>query len=128
MGDDGCFHIWHPEADLYIMNLANGMVHPLEEANSNAAESYHSWSSNGRWILFSSRRDDSNYTRLYLSYVDENGKDHKAFAVPQEDPEYYYHYLRSYNVPEFMSEPVSISPQEFAAAAKKEPIQAQYKN
>ena len=128
MGDDGCFHIWHPEADLYIMDLTNGEVHPLEEANSNAAESYHSWSSNGRWILFSSRRDDSNYTRLYLSYVDEYGRARKAFAVPQEDPEYYYHYLRSYNVPEFMSEPVSISPQEFAAAAKKEAIQALYKN
>lgn len=127
-GDHGCFHIWHPEADLYQMDLTTGEVRPLTEANSQYAESYHSWSSNGRWILFSSRRDDSNYTRLYMAYFDTEGKAHKAFAMPQEDPAFYHHYLRSYNVPEFMTEPVSISPQEFAAAAKKEAIQATYKD
>ena len=127
-GKDGCFHIWHPEADLWLMDLHNQKVQPLTEANSPQAESYHSWSSNGRWILLSSRRDDGNYTRLYLAYFDpQSGRARKAFVVPQENPEFYQHYLRSYNVPEFMVEPVSISPQEFAAAAKKEAVNAEYK-
>lgn len=125
-GTYGCFHIWHPEADLYLMDLTTGNTRPLRRANSTKAESYHSWSSNGRWILFSSRRHDSNYTRLYIAYIDEQGKDHKAFAVPQEDPMFYQHYMRSYNVPEFMVEPVKITPQEFAAAAKKDAIKASY--
>ena len=97
----------------------------MRGANSTQSESYHSWSSNGRWILLSSRRDDGNYTRLYIAYFNpQTGQASKAFAVPQEDPEFYQHYLRSYNVPEFMVEPVTISPQEFAAAAKKDAIKA----
>ncbi len=118
-GNWGCFHVWHPDADLYIMDLQTQNVHKLEEANSNMAESYHSWSSNGRWILFISRRDDGNYSRLYIAYFDRNGHGHKAFELPQRDPNFYDFYLRSYNVPEFMKEPVKISPQTFASAAKK---------
>ncbi|MBQ8361613.1 MAG: PD40 domain-containing protein [Bacteroidaceae bacterium] len=124
MGGWGCFHIWHPDADLYLTDLYTGETRPLEQVNSPQAESYHSWSSNGRWIVLSSRRDDGNYTRLYLAYFDRQGHAHKAFALPQHSPEFYHQFLRSYNVPEFMVEPVRISPQEFAAAARREPVQA----
>lgn len=127
MGSFGCFHIWHPDADLYLMDLQSGSTRKLENVNSPQAESYHSWSSNGRWMLFSSRRDDGNYTRLYMAYFDRNGRAHKAFELPQEDPEFYHHYLRSYNIPEFMVEPVSVSPHEFAAAARKEAVQAKHR-
>jgi hypothetical protein len=95
-------------------------VRKLENVNSNYAESYHSWSSNGRWIVFISRRDDNNYSRLYFSYFDKQGKAHKAFELPQEDPDFYDFWMRSYNVPEFMKEPVTTSPQEFASVAKTE--------
>lgn len=126
MGNNGCFHIWHPEADLYVTDLATMKTKKLEEANSNRAESYHSWSSNGRWILFSSRRDDSNYTRLYIAYFDKNGRGHKAFELPQKDPDFYTYYLRSYNIPEYMKEAVKITPQEFASAIKSDPVKANY--
>ena len=126
MGEWGCFHIWHPDADLYLTNLSSKETRRLDEINSPQAESYHSWSSNGRWIILSSRRDDNNYTRLYIAYFDTEGNAHKAFAVPQKDPEYYRNYLRSYNIPEFMIEPVSVTPHEFAKAAKEEAVNAQY--
>lgn len=125
-GNYGCFHVWHPDADLYVQDLKTMRVKKLEEANSNRAESYHSWSSNGRWIMFISRRDDGNYSRLYFTYFDRQGRSHKAFEMPQRDPNYYDYYLRSYNVPEFMKEPVKISAQTFASAAKKEPLKATY--
>lgn len=126
LGGWGCFHIWHPDADLWLMDLQTGQTRRLENINSPRAESYHSWSSNGRWILFSSRRDDGNYTRLYLAHFDRQGRAHKAFILPQSSPEFYRNLLRSYNVPEFMTEPVQVSPQEFAAAAHKEAVKAKH--
>lgn len=127
-GAYGCFHVWHNDADLYVKDLKNGQVRSLGAANSNRAESYHAWSSNGRWIMFISRRDDGNYSRLYFSYFDRKGKEHKAFELPQKDPDFYDFSLYSYNVPEFMKEPVKISPRTFASAAKKEAKKAIFKS
>jgi len=125
-GNWGCFHIWHPESDIYIKDLTKNEVRKLENVNSDKAESYHSWSSNGRWIIISSRRDDGNYTRLFIAYFDKSGHAHKAFELPQKDPDYYTYFLRSYNIPEFMVEPVSITPQEFASAAMKDAKKAKF--
>lgn len=111
--DYGQFHIWHKSADLYVKDLKSGDVYPLEAANSNDADSYHSWSSNGRWIVFSSRRDDGSYTRLYMAYFDRGGQAHKAFLLPQEKPEQNMTLLKSYNVPELTIDKVSISPEAF---------------
>lgn len=112
-GDYGQFHIWHKSADLYVKDLKSGDVYPLDAANSNDADSYHSWSSNGRWIVFSSRRDDGSYTRLYMAYFDRDGQAHKAFLLPQEKPEQNMTLLKSYNVPELTIDKVSISPETF---------------
>lgn len=120
LGDYGCFHIWHSEADIYLLDLQTGKASPLKELNSPMAESYPSFSSNGRWIMTESRRDDGSFTRPYISYFDKQGHCHKAFEVPQEDPERYTMLYRSFNRPEFMVEPVSITPREFAAALKKD--------
>lgn len=126
MGQYGCFHIWHRDADLYITDLRTLQTRKLENANSDQAESYHSWSSNGRWIIISSRRDDGNFTRPFIAYFDKTGHAHKAFELPQKDPDFYTYYLRSYNIPEFMVEPVKITPQEFASAAKADAVKANY--
>lgn len=114
MGEYGCFHIWHKDADLYLIDLQTKELRNVKEVNSDDVESYHAWSSNGRWMLFTSRRDDGGYTHLYIAYFDEKGNAHKPFLLPQRDPYFYTDYYKSYNVPEFMIEPVTISPQEFA--------------
>lgn len=113
LGPYGQFHIWHRSADLYVAELATGKVSPLSEANSPDTESYHAWSSNGRWIVFTSRRDDGSFTRLYISYFDTSGHAHKAFLLPQRDPEQNILLLKSYNVPELTKDAVSVSPEEF---------------
>lgn len=103
MSDYGNFSIWHKEADLYQLDLSNGVFRAIDTINSDDTESYHSWSSDSRWIVFSSRRIDGLYTRLYIAYIDEIGNFCKPFLLPQKDPGYYDKSLRSFNVPEFVT-------------------------
>jgi dipeptidyl aminopeptidase/acylaminoacyl peptidase len=108
------FPIWHREADLEMLDLRNGAAVDMQAANSNDAESYHSWSSNGRWIVFSSRRIDGLYTRPFFAYFDMSGRIHKPFLLPQKNPEHNTLLLKSYNIPEFVkgrvdSDPYAIS-------------------
>lgn len=122
----GCFHVWHIDADIYMMDLRTKKVQKLDAVNSPRSESYPTWSSNGRWIMVDSRRDDGNYTRPFIAYFDRNGKAHKPFEVPQKDPNFYTFFLRSFNRPEFMKEPVKISAQEFARKAKEDAVPAKF--
>ncbi|MBO5788110.1 MAG: PD40 domain-containing protein [Bacteroidaceae bacterium] len=126
LGEYGCFHIWHKDADLYLLNLEDGSYWPLEKANSSFAESYHAWSSNGHWILFASRRKENNYSRLYMAHINADGSSDKAFVLPQKSPGFYDFFDRSYNVPEFMVEPVSITPQEFVEVVKGQSVSVKY--
>ncbi len=107
LGNYGQFHIWHKSSDLWVKDLENDTCYALRKTNSPDVDSYHTWSSNGRWIVFSSRRDDGNYTRPYLAYFDKNGQGHKAFMLPQEDPESNILLLKSYNVPELTTDAVT---------------------
>jgi len=104
----GYFTINYPESDLYVYDLKNGDYTRLD-CNSTSVESYHSWSSNSRWFVFSSKRDDGLSTRLYLCYIDEQGRTHKPFLLPQKDPEFNNLRYRSYNVPELVSRPIKVS-------------------
>lgn len=109
LSDYGCFPIWHPESDLWIMNLEDGRTYPLEHANSPDADSFHNWSTNSKWIVFTSRRHDGLYTNLYISHIDTDGQASKAFQLPQRNPlEYEAETIWSFNTPDFTSKPVVI--------------------
>ena len=124
----GIFHIWHHDADLWMTDLKTGEVRNMEEINSDDTESYHSWSSNGRWVVFSSRRYDGNYTRPFIAHIDSDGRGSKPFEIPCANPDYHRQLLKSYNVPEFMRGPVTIKPQQFADALKQEAEPVKYVN
>lgn len=100
--DFGTFPIWHAEADLWLANLITGELRPCNELNSHSAESYHNWPTNGKWIVFGSRREDGRYTRLYFSHFDGKGHFTKPFMLPQEKAENNQLRLKSYNIPEFI--------------------------
>lgn len=113
LSDYGNFSIWHKEADLWLLDLSNHQARPLTEANSPDTESFHNWSSNSRWFVFSSRRGDGLYTRLYLASFHDDGTVGKPFLLPQQDPERYYdRSVYSYNVPDFVRQPIRIDTRE----------------
>ena len=97
----GNFSIWHKDADLYMIDLQSKKTIPLNVLNSNDVESYHSWSNNSRWVVFSSRRMDGLYTRPYIAYINPNGEPAKPFLLPQKDVDFYHRFMKSYNIPEF---------------------------
>ena len=128
MADYGCFPIWHKDADLYSIDLTNLTASRLT-LNSDFSDSYHSWSSNGKWLVFSSKRGDGLTARPYISYIDEKGNSYKPFILPQEDPEFYQRFLKSFNIPEFSTVEIDLNPGEIRRLAKTEATSALwYKN
>jgi Tol biopolymer transport system component len=120
--DYGNFSIWHKEADLWMMDLqTNGQTNEereLTEVNSPDVDSYHSWSTNSRRFIFSSRRTDGLYTRPYIASIDGEGHITKPFLLPQADPAYYETSLYSFNIPEFIASPVRINIRELENKTK----------
>ncbi len=114
MCDYGPFPVYQQSSDLYLLDLkaakeTGRYEYQKLEINSDQSESWHSWSSNSRWIAFSSKRDYGVFTRSYISYIDETGKAYKPILLPQKDPEFYDSCLNTYSVPEFITEPVRVT-------------------
>lgn len=116
------FPLYRPESDLWLLNIQSKAIRKADKLNSNRAESYHCWSSNGCWVVFSSKRQDGISTHLYLSYFDANGNFSKPFLLPQEDQEYHRSRVIVYNVPEFVNGPVKIRPQKIIQTAWSDQI------
>jgi hypothetical protein len=127
LGKFGTFHIWHHDSDLYLMEIATREVRPLTEINSPDTESYHSWSSNGKWVIFSSRRDDGSYTRLYIAHFKPDGTFGKPFILPQPTPDFESRRMKSYNIPEFMVKPVSLTKRELINTIKRNPVKVTFR-
>ncbi|MCF7955896.1 MAG: cytochrome C biosynthesis protein [Phycisphaerae bacterium] len=107
----GCFPIYQPSSDLYMMDLTTRDYKKLD-VNSEFSESWHSFSSTGRWIVFSSKRRGGLFTRTYISYVDSQGKAHKPFILPQKTSAFYDSVLDTFSVPELVTGPIEISERE----------------
>ena len=122
VADYGTFPIWHPEADLQMINLQTGAIDSLSIVNSEKSDTYHSWSSNSRWFVFASKRDDGLYGKPYFCYVDSHGKAHKPFCLPQQHPTFYDNNLKSFNAPELGKGKVPFDVHDVAKAMKQEPI------
>jgi len=114
MLDRGYFPGYDESSDIYLVDLRSAKEtgryeYRRLELNSSRSEAWHTWSSNSRWIAFSSKRDNGVFTRLYVSYVNGAGRAYKPLLLPQEDPSYLGSEVRTYNLPEFLVTPVVVT-------------------
>ncbi len=107
MAEYGCFPIFQPTSDLYLMDLQTG-AYRKAPINSEYAEAWHSWSSNSRWIVFSSKREGGVFTRTFISHVDADGQIGKPFVLPQRRASFYDSCYCVYNMPELVAGPMAV--------------------
>ena len=109
----GNFPVSQNDADLWLMDLKTGESRELKELNSNQSESYHNWSGNSHWFVFSSKREDGMYTKAYLASIDEQGRVSKPFLLPQRNPrKFYREMMDAYNCPDFTKTKVELDAHE----------------
>ena len=110
----GNFPVCQNDADLWLMDMKTGESKELKELNSKWSESYHNWSDNSHWFVYSSKREDGMYAQLYIASIDDKGIVTKPFLLPQRNPrEFYDNMMFSYNVPDFTKTKVDIDAHEF---------------
>jgi len=89
-----------PDSELYIVPAEGGVARRLR-ANTRRMNSWHSFSSNGRWLVFSSKANTP-YTQLFLTHIDEHGE-----STPPVVLERFTGNDRAANIPEFVALPAS---------------------
>jgi tetratricopeptide (TPR) repeat protein len=87
------------DSKLYIMP-ANGGTPRLMKCNTEKMNSWHSWSPNSRWLVFSSKNRGP-YTQLYITHIDVNGNDSPPVLLENLVFE-----NRAANIPEFFASKV----------------------
>jgi len=90
------FMLLQPDSKLYIMPAEGGVAREMR-CNTNQMNSWHSWSPNSKWLVFSSKVFTP-YTQLFLTHIDEEGNDSPPvllsnFTAPK----------RAVNIPEFVN-------------------------
>jgi len=90
------FMLLQPDSKLYIMPAEGGTPRQMT-CNTPNMNSWHSWSPNGRWLVFSSKARGP-HTQLYLTHVDEEGRDTPPVLLEHLSIE-----GRAANIPEFVS-------------------------
>jgi len=92
------YMLLQPDSELYIVPVEGGAARRLRY-NTARMNSWHSWSSNSRWLVFSSKVNTA-YTQLFLTHIDENGNDSPPVLLERfTSPD------RAANIPEFVRLP-----------------------
>jgi tetratricopeptide (TPR) repeat protein len=87
-----------PDSQLYIVPAAGGVARRMR-CNTPLMNSWHSFSPNGRWLVFSSK-SRSPYTQMFLTHLDTEGNDSPPILIENSTAA-----NRAVNIPEFVNIP-----------------------
>jgi tetratricopeptide (TPR) repeat protein len=90
------FMLLQPDSQLYIMPASGGRARRMR-CNTSRMNSWHSWSPNSKWLVFSSKLNGP-YTQLFLTHIDEQGRSSPAVLL-----EHFTAADRAANIPEFVN-------------------------
>jgi len=88
--------LMRPDSELFIIPAGGGPARKMN-CNTSLMNSWHSWSPNSRWLVFSSKANTP-YTQIFLTHVDESGYDSPAILIPNSTAD-----NRAVNIPEFVN-------------------------
>ena len=90
------YMLLQPDSELYIIPAEGGPARRLR-ANTPRMNSWHSWSPNGKWLVFASKAY-SDYTQLFLTHIDADGRSTPPVLLAHlTAPD------RAANIPEFVN-------------------------
>ena len=90
--------LMRPDSQLFIVPAGGGEARRMR-CNTPLMNSWHSFSPNGHWLVFSSK-SRSPYTGMFLTHLDEQGNDSPAIYVDNSTAA-----NRAVNIPEFVNIP-----------------------
>lgn len=90
--------LMRPDSKLWIVPAEGGTAR-LMRCNTWRMNSWHSFSPNNRWMVFSSKANTP-YTQMFLTHIDEQGNDSPAILIPNSTAA-----NRAVNLPEFVNIP-----------------------
>ncbi len=90
------FMLLQSDSKLYIMPAKGGKPR-LMNCNTNEMNSWHSFSPNSKWMVFSTKYFGP-YTQLFLTHIDENGNDSPPIWLEQLSVD-----MKAINIPEFVN-------------------------
>jgi tetratricopeptide (TPR) repeat protein len=88
--------LMRPDSKLWIVPFSGGKAR-LMNCNTARMNSWHSFSPNSRWLVFSSKVNTP-YTQMFLTHIDEDGHDSPPILIPNSTPD-----NRAVNIPEFVN-------------------------
>ncbi len=91
------FMLLQPDSNLYIMPADFSREPRLMNCNTDRMNSWHSWSPNSKWLVFSSKVNSA-YTELFLTHIDEDGNDTPPVLLSS-----FSSTDRARNIPEFVN-------------------------